>query len=220
MDFLQYDSITIFQKNPQPNPTVTGGEPSLLCTPTLNFKQLIKKTQNSFSSTQDHRDWCFLKGSSAEMLMRSPWILSLKWCRFSFFYVSNQQQQQKIHNNPSVDLLEEGWETPGRWLEQIVIHSPPAASSSVLSLSDCLLEHQHNDLHNYYLLKLKKKKIRKAWFFQPSYWKCPRKGLQIGSNKRFRDSQGNKSRFSVWTERLCVLRELFAGLRPTCITPA
>lgn len=62
MDFLQYDSITIFQKNPQPNPAVTGGEPSLLCTPTLNFKQLIKKTQNSFSSTQDHRDGCFFKG--------------------------------------------------------------------------------------------------------------------------------------------------------------
>lgn len=56
MDFLQYDSITIFQKNPQPNPAVTGGEPSLLCTPTLNFKQLIKKTQNSFCSTQDHCD--------------------------------------------------------------------------------------------------------------------------------------------------------------------
>ncbi|KAK4814749.1 hypothetical protein QYF61_026726, partial [Mycteria americana] len=43
---------------------------------------------------------------------------------------SNQQQQQKIHNNPSADLLEEGWGTPGRRLEQIATHSPPAASSS------------------------------------------------------------------------------------------
>lgn len=35
------------------------------------------------------------------------------------------------HNSPSADLLEEGWRTPGRQLEQRATHGPPAASSWV-----------------------------------------------------------------------------------------
>lgn len=62
-----------------------------------------------------------------------------------------------------------------------MIHSPPAASSSVLSLSDCLLEHQHNDLHNYHLLKLKKKKrLEKPDFPSHPIESAPGKDFRLG----------------------------------------
>lgn len=53
----------------------------------------------------------------------------------------------------------------------------------MLSLSDCLLEHQHNDPHNYYLLKLKKKKkytLEKPDFCSHPIESAPGKDFRLG----------------------------------------
>lgn len=43
----------------------------------------------------------------------------------------------------------DSWQATGA--ERLPVHLLPAVRW--LSLSNCLIEHQHNDLHNYYLLK-------------------------------------------------------------------